>query len=406
MECYPTFRSLPMRFPSEYYQMERVLTAEFGHLRPAQRRGLTLWVYGAIRAHSACQNAVMTGLIPILGHPHAIRERLREWLKDGKDKAAPCATELAVRRCFVPLLRWILRHWHGTDLALAVDITYQSATFTVIAISVLYRGCAIPVAWSITEGYCRGRWMPTICALLDELAAVIPQEMHVLVLADRGLRSGDLWRTIHAHGWHPGLRMQLTDTFRVDGRRNRQPVRELVSKGAGLVGTGKAFERRHVKGTLIVLWEAAEPEPWAILTDGAPGEVGAWWYRLRMWIELGFRALKGVGWQWDRTRRTDPARAARHWLVLAVASAWVMATGTRVEDALERHMLPAQLHVPPRTHQRARRRQYSVFALGLSALTRQLDRGVLWRCIWFRPEPWPTGPPDFPITYHPAILQS
>lgn len=391
-----------MHLPREYYQMERVLGAEFGHLRPAHRRGLALWVYGTLRAHSACQNAVIVGLAPIMGCPHAIRERLREWLKDGKDKAAPCAVEVTVRQCFVPLLRWIMRLWQGTELALAVDITYQSATFTVIAISVLYRGSAIPIAWSISAGYSRGRWMPTICALLDELAEAIPQEMHVLVLADRGLRSGDLWRTIHGHGWHPGLRMQLTDTFRLAGERKRKPVRELVAKGRGLVGTGKAFERRHIAGTIIALWEADEPEPWVILTDGVPGEVGAWWYRLRMWIELGFRALKGVGWHWDRTRRTDPARAARHWLVLAVASTWVMATGTRVEDALERHMLPANLHVPPRTPPRTRHRTFSVFALGLSALTRQLDRGRFWRRLWFRPEPWPTGPPDFPITYHPA----
>lgn len=391
-----------MRFPSEYYQMERVVAAEFGHLRPAQRRGLALWVYGAIRAHSACQHAVLAGLLPILGQPHAVRERLREWLKDGKDKTAPCATEVVVRPCFVPLVRWILRLWQGTQVALAVDITYQGDTFTVIAISVRYRGSALPVAWSITEGYCRGRWMPTICALLDERATAIPSTMDVLVLADRGLRSGDLWRTIHAHGWHPGLRLQLTDTVRLAGERTRKPVRELVAKGHGLIGTGKAFERHHIAGTIIVLWDEDEPDPWAILTAGTPGEVGAWWYQLRIWIELGFRALKGLGWHWDRTRRTDPARAARHWLVLAVASAWVMATGTRVEDALERNMLPANLHVPPRIPPSARHRQFSVFALGLSALTRQLDRGALWRRLRFRPEPWPTGPPDFPITYHPV----
>jgi hypothetical protein len=39
-----------------------------------------------------------------------------------------------------------------------------------------------------------------------------------------------------------------------------------------------------------------------------------------MWIEFGFRALKGLGWRWERTRRTDPDRVARHWLVLAVAT--------------------------------------------------------------------------------------
>lgn len=48
---------------------------------------------------------------------------------------------------------------------------------------------------------------------------------------------------------------------------------------------------------------------------------------------MGFRALKGVGWQWQPTRRTEPTRVARHWLVLAVALLWVLAYGTRVEEA-------------------------------------------------------------------------
>ncbi|HEY7033017.1 MAG TPA: transposase [Thermomicrobiales bacterium] len=53
---------------------------------------------------------------------------------------------------------------------------------------------------------------------------------------------------------------------------------------------------------------------------GDPAAVGVLWYGLRMWIEVGFRALKGLGWRWERTRRTDPDRVARHWLVLAVAT--------------------------------------------------------------------------------------
>ena len=30
------------------------------------------------------------------------------------------------------------------------------------------------------------------------------------------------------------------------------------------------------------------------------------WYALRFWIELGFKAVKSLGWKWDKTRRTDP----------------------------------------------------------------------------------------------------
>ena len=64
------------------------------------------------------------------------------------------------------------------------------------------------------------------------------------------------------------------------------------------------------------------------------------WYALRFWIELGFKAVKSLGWKWDKTRRTDPARISRHWLVLSVATLLALAYGTRVEDANERRIAP------------------------------------------------------------------
>ena len=59
-------------------------------------------------------------------------------------------------------------------------------------------------------------------------------------------------------------------------------------------------------------------------------------------------AIKSLGWQWDKTRRTDPARVSRHWLVLSVATLLALAYGTRVEDAQDRKIDPGRLRTPPR----------------------------------------------------------
>jgi hypothetical protein len=83
----------PMRFPGEWSQMEQTLAHHLPHLRPAQRRGVTLWVYGTLLAHSACQNAVVTAVLAV-GAWHGLRQRLREWLYDGADNAAPCQLSL------------------------------------------------------------------------------------------------------------------------------------------------------------------------------------------------------------------------------------------------------------------------------------------------------------------------
>src|SRR3954463_12623261 len=75
--------------------------------------------------------------------------------------------------------------------------------------------------------------------------------------------------------------------------------------------------------------------------------------------------IKGLGWQWQRSRRTDPARVARHWLVLAVASLTALAHGTRVEDAHERGLPPARLRTPPASRAGTRPRRISLVRLGI-----------------------------------------
>jgi hypothetical protein len=43
-----------MRLPSAWYPMHEPRASYVPRLRPAQRRGLALWVYGTILAPSAC----------------------------------------------------------------------------------------------------------------------------------------------------------------------------------------------------------------------------------------------------------------------------------------------------------------------------------------------------------------
>src|SRR3954453_1201583 len=334
-----------MHVPPPLPPMERALAERLPHLRPPQRRGPALWVLGAVLAQSACQAAVVAALLPWAPY-HALRQRLREGLLDGADKASPGATPREVEACFAPLLRWVLGWWRGRDLALAVDATAHHEDVVALVVSVLYRGSAIPVAWTVLPGNAPGAWMGPILRLLRRLRPAVPPGWTVLVLADRGLWSPRLWGRIRRLGWPPLLRIQRRTTIAPDGRE-RCPAGASVRPGEAWVGRGRLGRRegRSLTVTLVAVWTAAQEEPWVVATDLPPRRVGVGWYALRMWVELGFRALKGLGWQWQRSRRTDPARVARHWLVLAVASLTVLAHGTRVEDAHARGLPPA----PPRT---------------------------------------------------------
>ena len=151
-----------MRLPRECYQVQKTIETHLPHLSQAQMTGLALWVCGAILAGSACQNAVASALSPWRKWNN-LRQYLREWLYDGSDRTSPCQTQLDVTLCFAPLLRWVLAWWvlawwYSERLALAIDPTLKGDQTTAIVISVLYRSCAIPVAWHIRHADQPGSW--------------------------------------------------------------------------------------------------------------------------------------------------------------------------------------------------------------------------------------------------------
>ncbi len=393
-----------MSYPVASYQT--VLTQVQEHLpelRPAQQRGLAEWVTGTLLAGSACETSVLDALADTSPARHAARERLRAWLYDGADRPAPCRTQVEVSRCFAPLLRWVLAWWQGPTLPLAVDATLDRTRHAAVVVSVLYRGTALPVGWVVLPANVPGAWLAPLQPVLTALASVVPPEQSVVLFADRGLWSPTLWQQVRHLGWHAVLRIQRQHHFAPCGQAGRPAATWVAGPGHAWVGAGTAFTReRRLAATLVVVWAAGHAEPWVVLTDLAPRAVGVLWYGLRMWIEHGFRALKSVGWQWERTRRTDPTRVARYWLVLAVATLWTLAVGTRLEDAWQRGRPPGTLRRPARAGV-APPRAVSVFRRGWQAVRQQVARGRLWRRLWLAPEPWPEPPPDLRITYQDAL---
>jgi len=201
-------------------------------------------------------------------------------------------------------------------------------------------------------------------------------------------------------GWHPRLRINTGGTFRPAKSGQYRPLQEFVPPtGTQWVGTGTAFQgpRHRLNCTLLAQWDEGYKDPWLLLTDLAPSAGQAGWYGLRAWLVQGFKITKRGGWQWQRTRLTDPQRAARLWLAVAVATLWLLSVGGMAEDTIpESTLLPLADDDSPaaRSRRATRLRLGSIFRRGwiiiLLALInqRRLPRGR------FKPEPWPQPKQD------------
>jgi hypothetical protein len=376
-----------------------IIRTHLPHLTKPQATVLALWSLGMVLARSCALTAVSAFLATWLHRKEdAVRQQLREFCYEATAKRGTARQELVVETCFVPLLAWIVDQWEGTQVALALDATTLGTRFTVLALSVVYRGCAIPVAWTVLAATAKHAWRREWLRMLRQVRRAIPRAWTVLVLADRGLYARWLFRRITRLGWHPFLRINTGGTFRPTGQVRGVPLKTLVPEpGTTWQGTGIAFKgrNRQLHCTLLACWEAEYKDPWLILTDLPPEASTACWYGLRAWIEQGFKITKRAGWQWQHTHMTQPARAARLWLAVAVATLWLLSVGGEADATIPAStVLDVTALVPQqvRTRRATRLRLVSVFRRGWNLiLVALLDQTPL-PMGRFVPEPWPAVP--------------
>src|SRR5512143_3493222 len=140
----PTRRSITMPCHLRVTEWATTLQTYLPHLSKPQIRVLALWSLGMVLARSCALTAVSACLAPWLhSNDNTVRQRLREFCYEASAKRGKARQAVVVETCFAPLLSWGLRLWEGTQLALALDATPLSDRFTVLVISVVYRGCAI-----------------------------------------------------------------------------------------------------------------------------------------------------------------------------------------------------------------------------------------------------------------------
>jgi len=202
-----------------------------------------------------------------------------------------------------------------------------------------------------------------------------------------------LFEGLQGLGWHPLLRVNAKGTFRPAGWVHRYPLTHWTpAVGRRWQGRGTAFagKKTRLDCTLLAYWGEGHQDPWLILTDLPPDAADACWYGLRAWIEQGFKKIKGGGWQWQYTRMTDPARAERLWLAIAIATWWLLAVGGEAEAALPTATLPA---VPGSPRQQGRRwRWVGIFRHGWSLIVAALFNHQPLPLGHGCPEPWPAVP--------------
>jgi hypothetical protein len=220
---YPiTLRRTPISCHPRVTEWTTVIQAHLPRLTKPQATVLALWSLGMVLARSCALTAVSAFLAPWLGRQeNTVRQQLREFCYEAAATRGTARCALRVETCFGPLLAWVVSGWQGTQWVLALDATTLGIRFTVLVLSVVYRGCAIPVVWVVLPATAKHAWRREWLRMLRQVHRAVPRAWTVIVRADRGLYARWLFRRITRLGWHPFWRLNTGGTFRPQGHGHR-----------------------------------------------------------------------------------------------------------------------------------------------------------------------------------------
>jgi len=368
------------------------------HRSQPQASVLALWSFAMAPAPRCGITGGGAAIAPPVGRAAAtVRRRLREWryetARTAGTKRGVTRQALDVTTCFVPLLHWApaWRSPTASRATRAMDARTSGQRCTVLAIRLIYRGCALPMVWVVLPAPPKGAWRSPWerrCTLIRPGA---PTGWTVIVMADRGWYAQWLDRPIQAPGWRPLLRIKAGGTYRAEGAAAFRPPVQTVQQGkAGWGGRAPCLSgpTSRLAGPLRSRGDDDHTAPGLILTDRVPAPADGAWDGLRPIIAGGFKDVNRGGWHGEPTKMTDPARAARLWLGSAVAALWVVRVGGCAEADGPARMIAALPAAPGHPSQRTRPRLLRCFRRGVIVIvTPVITPGTLRaaRCI---SEPW------------------
>ena len=252
-----------------------LVSTHMPHRSVPQARVLALWSYGIALTRSCGRLTVATFLALLMAQKVAtVEQRLYEWCCDTLHKAGTKRQTLDVTTCFMPLLRWIVALWSGTQLALALDAHELGGTVCgpdpQCGLSRLCppRGMdrvACQPAWRLAAGMVAPVATGASChpTGLDGAGAGGPRFVGTLALPaycppGRGIRCCGSTRA------RSSALLGQTRWFWL-----RELVREVSQCWRGR-GTAFVSPACRLDCTLVAWWGEGYTDPWFLLTDLAP----------------------------------------------------------------------------------------------------------------------------------------
>jgi len=289
--------------------------------------------------------------------------------------------DISADALWLPFARPLLKGLAQLPMTILLDGTTAGRGCVVLMASVVYRGCAIPLLWTVVKGK-KGHLPEQVhCALIRRLQELIPPAATVTLLGDGEFDGTELQTTIRARNWEYVCRT-ATNILIAAARR-------VFSVGDLPLSRGEAVYMVDVRMTakqygpilLLGVWDAKQKEPIYLITSLADPNDAFERYRVRFRIECMFANHKSRSFRLDKSHLAGPERLARLLIASSLAYVWIHGAA----GFAQAHGWVEQFH-------RSDRCDLGLFQIGLRAIQYALREGLRVPVSFLLP----VGPPAAP----------
>jgi hypothetical protein len=320
------------------------------HAHQAKALGLLSWTMAL--AGSCCAGAIAPLAPAGQTKPCSVRRRMERLLANNRVDAVAAMLQLT---------RSLLRDWGGRSLLLILDETPKANVLRCMRLSVAYHKRTITL---LSVCYAPERPpmpMPKLLRwMLRQVAACVPRDATVTLLADRGLCWPTIIRQCRRLKWHYLLRLQSETRVRLPDGSEKAAADLAARPGTRFFEQDlRVFKKaRWLAANVVAVWETHARQPWLLVSDTAASYACCRSYCKRTWCEESHRDEKSHGLNWQRSQVNDPQHAQRLMLLMSLATLLCIATGaTAIKRGLRHRLFEPRL-----------RRLSSVFQLGRHCL--------------------------------------
>ncbi|WP_149031001.1 hypothetical protein [Moorena producens] len=236
-----------------------------------------LWMVAALIQTGEVNLPRWIPYIPCRGqYAQSKQRRMHRWLHNAR---------INVHRWYKPLIKAALADWKDGCIYLSLDTSMFWDEYCLVRLVVVHRGRALPVSWRVMKHQSATVAFKDYREMLQQSIHLLPKEVKVILLADRGFVHTDLMKALtNKWGWHYRIRLKKDTWIWRAGKSWHQLKDFHFNRGEVLCFHNVRVHKEYWYGPVDLIFGCnnVNGEFWAIVSD----ENTTLQTKARIWVSL------------------------------------------------------------------------------------------------------------------------